>query len=222
MVFGGSGGLGQAIVSELSAQFDVIATSRTGSPGTIRVQPNEAGGLTALETLGPLSAVVWAQGVNCNDDVGHVDDDSYRGVMAANVDYVVATMNCLRERALLLSGAGLCILSSVWQEVARPGKLSYTISKAALGGLVRAAAVDLAADGIRVNAVLPGVVDTPMTRAVLSPEQYSTVTRMTPLQRLTTPQEVARVVAMLVDERSSAVTGQSIAVDGGFSLARMI
>jgi NAD(P)-dependent dehydrogenase (short-subunit alcohol dehydrogenase family) len=226
LVFGGSGGLGQVIAKTLGDSFAVTRAFRsatgTRDSGVIRVNPGVEGGLDALEQLGPLSAVVWAQGLNANDAAGTTSPKTFHDVMDANVEYVVRTLDFLVERGLLLPDASLCVVSSIWQEIARPGKFSYTISKAAVGGLVRAAALDLAGRGIRINAVLPGVVDTEMTRAMLSAEQYARVSDMTPLQRLTTPEEVAHVVAMLVDSRTSAVTGQSIVIDGGFSLARSI
>jgi NAD(P)-dependent dehydrogenase (short-subunit alcohol dehydrogenase family)/glycosyltransferase involved in cell wall biosynthesis len=228
LVFGGKGALGASIAAALGQRnYAVSHATRTkteggAGAGVVWVDPEADGGLDALAGLEPLSAVVWAQGANVNDDPKSLKDADYRGVMAANVDYVVQTLHLLLEKNLLAPNAALCVVSSIWQDQARPGKFSYTISKAAVGGLVRAAALDLAARGVRINAVLPGVVDTPMTRAMLSPEQRKKVEGMTPLGRLVTAEEVASVVSMLVGPESSALTGQSIVVDGGFSVSRAI
>jgi hypothetical protein len=91
------------------------------------------------------------------------------------------------------------------------------VSKAALDGLVKSCALDLGSRGILINAVLPGVVDTPMTRRHLSPDQIARVTDQTALQRLARPADVAEAVAFLVGPSNGAITGQSLPVDGGFA-----
>ena len=106
--------------------------------------------------------------------------------------------------------------------LARAGKFSYTISKAAIGGLVRAASVDLAPRGILVNGVLPSVIDTPMTRAMLSDDAVASVAGQTGFRRLATPEDVAALVVSLASASNTGVTGQSIPVDLGFSHARTL
>ena len=114
----------------------------------------------------------------------------------------------------------LCILSSIWQEQARTAKFSYTVSKAAIAGLVRSCAADLGPRQVLVNAVLPGVVDTPMTHANLSVEQIGAIRSDSALGRLATPDDIAAAVAFLVGPTNGAITGQSITVDAGFSHIR--
>lgn len=209
LVFGSTGALGSAIAHTLEGDgCRVCRASRSMND--------------ALTMHGPFDAVVWAQGTNVNDHAGAVDLPKYDEVMDGNVGYVVRTLNELVSQELLAEGAALCVLGSIWQHHARAGKFSYTISKAAIGGLVRAAALDLAAKGVRINAVLPGVIDTPMTTAMLTPAQKKRVEEATPLGRLVTPEEVADVVALLVGPRTSGVTGQCWTVDGGFSAAKAI
>ena len=80
------------------------------------------------------------------------------------------------EHDLIKSGGRVVILSSVWELLTRQDKFAYTVTKAAVGGLVRSMAVDLgAAKGILVNGILPGIVDTPMARGLLKPEQMDAV-----------------------------------------------
>ncbi|MBA3050275.1 SDR family NAD(P)-dependent oxidoreductase, partial [Brevundimonas sp.] len=119
-------------------------------------------------------------------------------------------------------GARLCVVSSIWQERARQSKLSYTMTKAALGGFVRSASVDLAADGHLINAVLPGVLDTPMTHAAMAPEQVQRVAQATLFNALPTPDGIARLVGFLCSDQNTVVTGQSITADLGFSHVRLV
>ncbi len=123
---------------------------------------------------------------------------------------------------LAASGARLTVVSSIWQERARAHKLSYTVTKAAIGGLVRSAAVDLGAEGHLVNGVLPGVLDTPMTAANLSPDQLTAIKGKTTLDRLPDLASVADLICFLCSAENTSISGQSIAVDLGMSNAHLI
>ncbi len=224
LVFGASGAIGGAVAGTLAdAGFAVHGTSRDGAGETIALDPvGTPAGLGALDDLPPLAAVVWAQGANRNDSPVDVERDDFEAVMAANVTYVVVTLAHLLRAERLARPARMVVISSIWQQVARPGKFSYTISKAAIGGLVRAASVDLAASGHLINAVGPGVTDTPMTRAMLSAEQIGDVAGQTGFGRLTSLADVAALTAHLCSAANTGVTGQSIAIDLGFSHARAL
>jgi NAD(P)-dependent dehydrogenase (short-subunit alcohol dehydrogenase family) len=176
----------------------------------------------ALIGLPVLDAVVWAQGVNVNDRADSHRAEDLSRMFETNVALVARHLRALIDARRLARGARLVVISSIWEGVARPGKFSYTVSKAAVGGLVRAAALDLAPQGILVNAVLPGVVDTPMTRAMLSTGQLEQVEGATGFRRMVLPQDVASLVGYLSSPRNTGVTGQSITVDLGFSVGRLV
>lgn len=225
IVFGGNGAIGDATAATLAARgFDqVFRTSRSGGEGLLAVDPVERPEtLAALAELPPLDAVVWAQGANLNDSAQDLDVDAFRTLLDANVTYIVATLGPLVREERLARPARLVIISSIWEQLARPGKLSYSVSKAALGGLVRGASADLAAGGHLINAVLPSVTDTPMTRGMLSDDQVRRVSASTGFGRLTSLGDVAETVAWLCSPANTGVTGQSIAVDLGFSHVRQL
>jgi len=220
LVVGGYGALGTAISEDLAAQgWHVMRTSRTPRPADQAALVLDEG---AIERLPELGAAVWAQGTNVNDTLGRHDPDELRRVLDVNVATVADQMQALLAAGRLREGARLVIISSIWEQIARPAKLSYTVSKAALGGLVRTAAMDLAPRRMLVNAVLPGVVDTPMTRGVLSQAQVAAFEDATGWGRLVRPADVAAVVSFLVSPRNTGVTGQSITVDLGYSVGRQL
>jgi hypothetical protein len=103
-----------------------------------------------------------------------------------------------------------------------PGKLSYAVSKAALGGLVRSLATDLGPRGIQINAVSPGPIDTPMTLKNLNPKELERVISESPIKRLVTLAEVTSVICDLARGKFSGVTGQEIMVDGGWSVSKLV
>lgn len=178
---------------------------------------------SALVSNGPFDAVCWAQGANMQDSVQDFDATASAELYEANCLYVARSLNELLAANLLSpEGARLCVVSSIWQERARQAKLSYTMTKAAIGGLVRSASVDLAGAGHLINAVLPGVLDTPMTHAALAPEQVRRVAEATLFNALPTPEGVARLVGFLCSDHNTVVTGQSITADLGFSNVRLV
>jgi len=209
LVFGARGALGGAIVDELQQRHYRVHT----------LGHNES--IDTLDTLPSLDAVVWAQGINGADSIADgFSEATYGAVMEANVTFVARSMAHLLKMGRINNPARFCVLSSIWQEQARNNKFSYTVSKAAVGGLVRSCAADLGKRGILINAVLPGVVDTPMTRKNLSSDQIGGITGVSALGHLATPQDIATTVAFLIGPDNRSITAQSLAVDAGFSLVR--
>jgi 3-oxoacyl-[acyl-carrier protein] reductase len=221
LVFGGGGQIGAACAEALrNGGFDVTATGRTAADGIAAYDP-----LTdkfALPGEEAFEAVVWAQGANLNDSILDFDADRHRAIYDANVLFVLESLHALLASDRLAQGARLCVISSVWQNVARPNKLSYMVSKAALQGLVQSAATDLADRGILVNAVLPGALDTPMTRQNLTSEQIGRIAGMTKFDRLPPLGDVAALVGFLCSAANTSITGQFVAVDLGFQNARLV
>jgi NAD(P)-dependent dehydrogenase (short-subunit alcohol dehydrogenase family) len=230
-LFGASGSIGQAICQRLLARGDrVLAFSRRGaapeghrSDATWLAWDRQPAAATLAALQGrPVDVVVWAQGQNCTDSIRDFDEQVHRDLYEANVLFVLRSLHELLARDLLAKPARLCVISSIWQDIARPNKLSYCVSKAALRGLVQSLAVDLGPEGHLVNAVLPGALDTPMTRANLKPEQLARLAGMTPLARLAALDDVCATVEYLCAPANTSVTGQFVAVDGGFSHAKLI
>ncbi|MFT4219765.1 MAG: SDR family oxidoreductase [Microbacterium sp.] len=112
-------------------------------------------------------------------------------------------------------GGAIVNTASVYGQVSAPGYVAYTASKAAVIGMTKTAAAEGAPLGIRVNALVPGTVQTPQ----LADEDSSFVRQSTPLDRGAEPEELAEAVLFLVSARSSFITGEELRVDGGFSAA---
>lgn len=218
LVVGGYGALGAAVSDRLRHDgYQLLRSSRQARDDVEAVVLDAA----RFAELPVFDAVCWAQGANVNDAADAFEDADLAGLFDANVGSVAAQLRDLLAAGRIGDRASLVVISSIWQQLARPGKFSYTVTKAAVGGLVRAAAMDLAPRGIRVNAVLPGVVDTPMTRSMLTPDQLRAVGDATGHGRLTSAAEVADAVASLLSP-TSGVTGQSLLIDLGFSVGRSL
>jgi NAD(P)-dependent dehydrogenase (short-subunit alcohol dehydrogenase family) len=128
----------------------------------------------------------------------------------------------LLKNNLLTKPSRLCVISSIWQEIARQNKLSYCVSKSALKGLILSLANDMGVDGHLVNAILPGALDTPMTHQNLSEKQLGAVLNSTQFGRLPSLQDVANSAYFLCSDENTGMTGQFIKVDLGYSDVRII
>jgi NAD(P)-dependent dehydrogenase (short-subunit alcohol dehydrogenase family) len=135
---------------------------------------------------------------------------------------LVGLYRCLRAEALAMQEAGggsIVNISSIAGVLTHPWMTSYCVSKAGVNMLTRCAADDLGAHGIRVNAVMPSLVDTPLVSMLTGDEEVrEEYLRRIPLRRLGRPEDVGRVVAMLLSDDAGWVTGQCLGVDGGHTL----
>jgi 3-oxoacyl-[acyl-carrier protein] reductase len=230
LLFGASGAIGGAILdAAVSRGWQVTAVSRRRPASVvdevnwIAADPLDASfSVDVLATGGPYSGVCWAQGANLNDSVYDVNVESHLSIYNANCTYILVTLQALLAGKLLARGSRMCVISSIWQELARQSKLSYCMSKAALKGLVLSAAADMAQDGHLINAVLPGALDTPMTRRNLSAEQIERLTGGTGFGRLSQLGDVASLVCYLCSAENTGITGQFIAADLGYSRVRIV
>lgn len=150
--------------------------------------------------------------------------DAYRRHFEVNVLGVVQGMQTLMP-AMREQGAGwVAVVSSIAGQIVEDASSAYGASKAALLHVARSAALEYAADGVRVNAVAPGIVDTPLLRrfvdAVDDPAALvREMEQRTPTGRMISPEEVAEVLCFLVSDSASALSGETITIDGGLTTA---
>jgi NAD(P)-dependent dehydrogenase (short-subunit alcohol dehydrogenase family) len=134
----------------------------------------------------------------------------------ANVTFILLTLNILIKHNKINNNAKMVIVSSIWEEFTRENKLSYSISKAALAGVVKNIAFDLSSKNILVNNILPGVIDNEMSQKTLLPEQFEYIKQYMNFGRLISLDDVYKTVKFFTID-NTGVTGQSIKVDLGFT-----
>ena len=225
LIFGGTGALGTAIAQKFSSEgYEVTYGVRTITDSKVQFQvPLTTGPVPDLLKGQLFDAVVFAQGANINDSVITSSVEDLNRLFEANVSFISENTKALLSHNLIKHKGKIVILSSLWEQLTRQDKMAYTVTKAAVGGLVRSMAVDLGnSKGILVNGLLPGIVETPMSRGLLSAKQIENIEAQTPGHKLTVPTDVANAAYLLGCEDNTAISGQSLFVDYGFAIARVI
>ncbi|WP_293786593.1 SDR family NAD(P)-dependent oxidoreductase [uncultured Aeromicrobium sp.] len=241
VVVGGAGAIGTACVAALVARgFRVVvadldperataAMNRTGAAEAIAVDVRSSASVRSAfdevaDRWGRLDVAVNLAAVGGPARRLHAhSDDEWERVVDVNLN---GTFRCLREELRLMAATGgggsIVVVSSVGAEVGFAGAAPYATTKHALTGLVRSAALEYADDGIRVNAVVPGFVDTAFLRDRRTPAELAQLASAHPVGRLAKAEEVAAVVSFLASSEAGFVTGSCYGVDGGFLAGRSL
>lgn len=176
---------------------------------------------TSVERFGGLHCAVNNAGIAGTflNPITETDDAVYDRVMAVNVKGVWL---CLKAEipAILQSGGGAIVnLASVAGLIGAPGGSAYAASKHAVIGLTKSVALEFARQNVRVNAICPSYIDTPMVNTIAEMDQAmaNRTQKASPMRRLGRPEEVAETVVWLCSDKASFINGASITVDGGLT-----
>jgi len=225
LVVGAAGGIGQATVARLARDgFVVGAVDRedhlpAGATWNTVADLTAAGDCTraideAVIALGGLDVLVHAAGITRDAVLWKLPPEDWDAVLSVNLDSAFHLCRAALPHMRGQGGGSIVLISSINGERGKFGLSAYAASKAGLIGLAKTMARESGRFGIRVNAVSPGYIETPMT-ADLPESVKQTAIDQSCLARLGNPAEVADVIAFLASSASSYVTGQVIRVDGG-------
>ena len=239
LVTGSSRGIGRAVARKLAAEgYAVCVNYRvrqdcaealvaeltdTGCRAmavqadvSVRQQVNEM--VRRVEdAFGPVSLLVNNAGISRQCLFQDMDDETWDRFFAVNVGGAKNAIQAVLPHMLSEKTGCIVNLTSIWGLRGASCEVAYAATKAALVGLTRSLALELAPSHIRVNAVAPGSIETDMVR-MLGPETRDLLIEETPLGRLGTPEDIAHAVAFLASEKASFLTGQILTADGGFTV----
>lgn len=242
LVTGGNAGIGEGFARGLAragadvaiwgsnAERNAAAAERLAAHGTtvaaftVDVADEaavDAGMAAVVERFGRLDSCFANAGVGGTPTaIDELEADELRRILAVNLDGAVFTLRAAaRQLRAQGDGGALVATSSIGALDGMARAVPYAASKGAVSSIVRALAVELARDGITVNAVLPGWIDTAMTTDMLGtePAQKKILPRI-PQRRWGTPQDFEAIAVLLAGAGASYLTGQTIVIDGGYSI----
>ena len=215
LVTGASRGIGHAIADVLRQRsVKVVAPTRTeldlADPSSVKSWCS-----TKME---PFDILVNNAGINELGALTELTDEAWDRMEQINLRSPLCLM---RECAsgMIRRGWGRVVnITSIWAHVAKKKRGGYAATKAALVAATRNLALECAPYGVLVNAVSPGFVATELTRKNNGPDELRAICDNIPIGRLAEPQEIAKIVAWLVSDENSYITGQTILADGGYTL----
>lgn len=165
----------------------------------------------------PPDILINNAGLNRNAPFAEIDLDDFDAIHLINLRAPVTLMQTVLPSMRQNKWGRVVNIGSIWSKLARPGRASYAASKFGLDGVTAATAAEAAADGVMINMVSPGIIDTELTRRTVDPDRLKALLADVPAGRLGQPQEIAAFVAWLAGPENTFISGQNIAIDGGFT-----
>lgn len=238
-VTGGSRGIGRAVVRRLAAEgfavgidylqakeaAEALAAEICAAGGralAVQADVSDRDAVTAAigqveAAFGPITCLVNNAGIAEQHQFQDIDSTFWHRIFAVNVDGAYHTIQAVLPSMIHRKAGTIVNISSIWGQRGASCEVAYSATKAAIIGLTRSLAAELAPSGIRVNCVAPGVIHTDMVE-VLGEDTLRSLAEETPMGRLGKPEDVAAAVAFFCREESAFVTGQVLTADGGFIL----
>lgn len=233
VVTGGASGIGEAIAQRLAragarvfvADLEDSECGTASWGGSFRkTDVTQAGAIAALldeivKRFGSLDILVNNAGIAITGDIENTGSDEAERMLRLNTLAVVAGMR--EGAARMRSGGSIINTASIAGQVGIPGLVEYSMGKAAVIQATKVAALDLGARNIRVNAICPGVIVTPLSINADAP-LVALAPHITALERAGKPEEVAALAHFLASDDASYITGQAIFVDGGWNIGMTV
>jgi 3-oxoacyl-[acyl-carrier protein] reductase len=215
LITGGARGIGAAISSALAAQGHLVIAP-TRSDLDLSVPSSVEAWISENHAL-PVDILINNAGINILNPIGSITIDSWQLMLQTNLTSALRLIQAFAPAMETRLWGRILNISTIFSMVTKERRAAYSMTKAALNALTRSAAVEYGPSGILVNSLAPGYVDTELTRQNNSQEAIDAITCTIPLRRLAQPEELALIAAFLVSEQNSYLTGQTLAVDGGFT-----
>jgi len=212
LITGSTGGIGKSLVSSLKENVNVLSPTRKELDLSSNTSIDDY--ISSLDV--PIDIIVNCAGIhkagNCEDLTTHDFQNILQINLIAPFQIISGLVKGMKERKY----GRILNISSIWSLVSKEKRSIYSASKSGLDGLTRTLALELAPFNILVNSIAPGYVNTDMIQQYNSKKELEKIKQIIPLNRFAEPNEIAELAKFLSSEKNSYITGQIIAIDGGY------
>jgi 3-oxoacyl-[acyl-carrier protein] reductase len=239
LITGAASGIGRATAKRLSQRMQVVIADRNGEAArtladelkregrrafAVEVDVTRRAAVTAMmetvaNNVGPVHALFSNAGINRRAPIADITEADWDLMMQTHVKGAFLTSQAVLPQMKERKRGTILMMSSDFAVLGMPGAAAYAAAKTAIYSLTKSLAVAFAADGIRVNALGPGPIDTPLLRSGRSPDEWERTHQKfvdtLPMHRLGQPDEIAAVADFLLSDRASYITGQIVHPNGG-------
>jgi NAD(P)-dependent dehydrogenase (short-subunit alcohol dehydrogenase family) len=227
-ITGASRGIGACIARDFRAQGAFVIGTRTSTNSTYNDycdEWHEADFSSESQILRcadfikerDVDILINNAGININADFADIDLEVFKSIQMVNLlaPFILSQSALIKMEQ---KGWGRIVhISSIWGKISKQGRAAYSASKFALDGLTVSLSAEYSQKGILANCIAPGFVDTPLTRASTKPAELKDLISRVPIGRLGEVDEISKYVLWLSSEENTFMTGQNIAIDGGFT-----
>lgn len=235
LVTGGTRGIGMSIVQQLLKAGAMVLATGTDESQINKLNQENQNSLLKYLTLNlkdpqsvekfinegvekyNIDILINNAGVNIVSEVTEINEDDFREIQNINVHGPFLLAKAFGIKMIEKKWGRIVNIASIWSIVTRPGRLSYSTSKMALLGLNKTLAVEWAKHNVLVNCVSPGFTLTELTASTNTKDELKIIENTIPQNRLAEPDEIAKCVLFLSCKLNTYITGQNIAIDGGYT-----
>ena len=235
LVTGASGGIGSAIARTLHGagarvaisgtrreRLDELASELGGETAALACDLSDQDAVEALvpaaeKALGQIDILVNNAGITRDNLLLRMRDEEWESVLTVNLTAAFRLSRAVARGMMQRRFGRIVSITSVVGTTGNPGQTNYAASKAAIAGMTKSLALELATRGVTANCIAPGMIDTDMI-AKLTDEQRGAIAQRVPARRLGAPEEVAAGVLYLASDEAAYVTGQTLHLNGGLAM----
>ena len=231
LVTGGTRGIGRSIVKDLIDKGAFVFFSGSSSKSNItNISSSEYFQvdfkndnsvdifLNQLKKIKKIDICINNAGINIVEDFVDSSYKNYKTIQKINFDVPYKILKIIGPKMLSKSYGRIVNISSIWSEVSKRGRSSYSISKCSLNGLTKSLSIEWAKKNVLINSVSPGFTNTELTKKTNSKEEIIKIEKLIPIRRFAETNEIASLVTYLSSDLNSYMTGQNIIIDGGYTV----
>ncbi|MGB4415276.1 MAG: SDR family oxidoreductase [Paludibacter sp.] len=213
LITGSSRGIGKAIVDKFKANnYCVLTPSRN----EMNLNANTSIEAYCKNIAVNIDVIINCAGINTIAKINDIEDSDIISMLQINLLAPLKVIQHLNDKMGTNNIGHIVNISSIWSFVSKEGRCGYSATKAAINGITRTLALELASKNILINSVAPGYVNTELTKQNNTLSEITEITSSIPLQRFAEPEEIANLVYFLSSDQNTYITGQTIIIDGGY------